>query len=52
MYEGFPVAFLPIMHYTILDYSPEVSNYIRDKGFELYGKSDFRFMEQVYKLLL
>ena len=52
MFEGLPIQFLPIMHYVVIDYSPEVAKYIREKGFELYGKSDFRFMELIYKLLV
>jgi hypothetical protein len=51
-FEGIPIVFLPIMHYVLLVYSLPVSNFITEKGFELYAKSDYRFMESVYKLLV
>jgi hypothetical protein len=40
------------MHHTLLNYSEHVKNYITEKGFELFAKSDFRFMESVYKILV
>jgi hypothetical protein len=37
----------------LLVYSPLVSRFIaEDCGFELQAKSDYRFIEQVFKLLL
>lgn len=51
--DGVPLAFLPIIHHALLVYSPLVSRFIaEDCGFELQAKSDYRFIEQVYKLLL
>ena len=51
--DGVPLAFLPIIHHALLVYSPLVSKFIaEDCGFELQAKSDFRFIEQVYKMLL
>eukprot|EP00347_Sterkiella_histriomuscorum_P001318 403372494 len=49
---GLPTVYLPIMHYALLVYSPVVGQFITEKGFELFAKNDFRFMESVYKLLL
>ena len=40
-------------HHVLLVYSPQIATYItEDCGFELSAKSDFRFIENVYKLLL
>ncbi|KAL4223091.1 Centrosomal protein of 44 kDa [Mactra antiquata] len=49
--EGLPTAYLPIYHYVFTVFSPSVTKIILDKGIELYGKSDARFMEAVYKIL-
>lgn len=40
------------MHYLLLIYSPKIADYITEKGFELYAKNDFRFMESVFRLFL
>lgn len=40
------------MHHALLVYSTAVANYITEKGFELYAKSDYRFMESAYKLFV
>jgi hypothetical protein len=53
LFDGIPIAFLPIIHHVLLVYSPQIATYItEDCGFELSAKSDFRFIENVYKLLL
>jgi hypothetical protein len=48
--QGHPTAFLPLMHYTLLSFSNRISEYIVERGYELYGKSDLRFMEAVYRV--
>ena len=50
--EGLPPVFLPIIHHTLLEYSPLISAYITEVGFDLYAKNDLRFIESTYKLLL
>ena len=50
--QGIPLGFLPLVHHCLLVYSPQVADFIRDKGFDLYAKSDYRFMESTYKLLV
>ena len=50
--EGLPPAFLPIVHYCLLEYSSSVATFIADSGFDLYAKNDFRFIESAYKLLV
>ncbi|XP_060602091.1 uncharacterized protein LOC132755267 isoform X2 [Ruditapes philippinarum] len=49
--EGQPAAYLPIYHYAFTNYSQPLAQLILDKGIELFGKSDARFMEAVYKIL-
>ena len=50
--QGIPLAFLPLVHHCFLVYSQNVADFIKDKGFDLYAKSDYRFMESAYKLLV
>lgn len=49
--QGVPKAFLPIVHHVFLDYSISLAQYFASKEYELYGKTDLRFMEAVYKVL-
>ena len=49
--QGIPKAFLPIVHHVFLDYSISLAQYFASKEYELYGKTDLRFMETVYKVL-
>ena len=49
--QGIPKAFLPIVHHVFLDYSISLAQYFASKEYELYGKTDLRFMEAVYKVL-
>ncbi|EDO40092.1 predicted protein, partial [Nematostella vectensis] len=48
---GKPDSFLPILHYVFLDYSCELSEFFSEKDYDLYGKTDLRFVETVYKIL-
>lgn len=48
--DGDPSAFLPLIHYTLLVYSHPFSVDLTERGYELYAKSDLRFMEGVYKV--
>ena len=52
MFEGVPLAFLPLVHHSLLGYSTAVSDFVREKKFDLFAKSDYRFIESVYKLLV
>lgn len=52
MFEGVPLAFLPVIHHSLLVYSAPVSDFVRENKFDLYAKSDYRFIESVYKLLV
>ncbi|CAH1268411.1 CEP44 [Branchiostoma lanceolatum] len=48
---GTTSAFLPVLHHALLEFSRPVSTEINDMGIELYGKTDQRFVEGVYKVL-
>jgi len=47
-----PAIFLQIVHYILIDYSPAVYGYIVDKDYDLYAKTDLRFIQCVYKVML
>ncbi|XP_013417622.1 uncharacterized protein LOC106178818 isoform X2 [Lingula anatina] len=49
--QGKPSAFLPLYHYAFVTYSCYIAKAITDINIELYGKTDLRFMEGVYKVL-
>ncbi|KAJ3108952.1 Centrosomal protein of 44 kDa [Phlyctochytrium planicorne] len=49
--HGDPTSFLPLIHYILLDASAQLASYISERGHDLYGKRDTRFIEAVYKLL-
>lgn len=49
--QGTPTAFLPIYHYVFTSYSHSVAEFISASDTELFGKTDFRFIEAVYKIM-
>ncbi len=51
--QGSPVVFLPMLHYALLLYSPQVATFIRDKGYELRETTgDKGLVSETYKFLL
>ena len=50
--KGVPAAFLPIYHFAFIDYSRLVAEKIAELNIELYGKSDLRFVEGMYKVFI
>lgn len=50
--EGHPAVFLPMIHYVLMDFSPDMARIIVDNGFDLYAKKDYSFLKSVYSLLL
>ncbi|CDJ57916.1 hypothetical protein, conserved [Eimeria maxima] len=44
-------ALLPIIHFAVCDFSPNVHSFLRRRGFEFLFKSDKRFVEEVWKFL-
>lgn len=51
MSQGTPTAFLPIYHYLFTSYSHAIAEMISSSDTELFGKTDFRFIEAVYKIM-
>ena len=49
---GLTEPLLPILHYLFADYSCELTSFIAYKGYEMFGKSDLRFIEVIYKILI
>jgi len=50
--HGVTSAFLPMIHHIFLDYSPNIASYLTAKNYELYARTDLRFVETVYKILM
>ena len=50
--HGIPSAFLPMIHYTFLDYSPHLASYLAKINYDLYARTDLRFVETVFKILM
>jgi len=49
--EGDPAGLLPILHYSLLNFSKPLAQKVVQEGYELNGKTDLRFLEAVWKLL-
>jgi hypothetical protein len=47
--SGEPNAFIGLLQYALLEFSRHVAQFISEMGYELLGKSDSKFMENVYK---
>ena len=52
MLVGVTTPYLLILHHVFAEYSCELSSYFASKGYDFYGKSDIRFIEVVYKILI
>ncbi|KAF1332745.1 Endoplasmic reticulum-golgi intermediate compartment protein, partial [Globisporangium splendens] len=42
---------LRILHFALLDFSRVVAQFILDKGYDLYGKTDARFIDSAFRLM-
>ncbi|GFS13784.1 centrosomal protein of 44 kDa-like [Elysia marginata] len=49
--SGSPKAYLPIYNFLFTSYNSKFNEDIVNSNNELYGKSDMRFMEAVYKIM-
>eukprot|EP00884_Botryococcus_braunii_P021305 jgi/Botrbrau1/7859/Bobra.9_2s0035.1 len=47
---GDPSAFLPLLNFLLLEYSPLISLDLKKHGFELRGKTDARFTETAFRV--
>ncbi|XP_065651761.1 uncharacterized protein LOC100199304 [Hydra vulgaris] len=52
MIIGVSTPFLPILFHVFMEYSSELTSYFLSKGYNFYGKSDSRFLESVYRILV
>ncbi|OWF54788.1 uncharacterized protein LOC110440478 isoform X2 [Mizuhopecten yessoensis] len=48
---GKPTVFLPLYHFAFTSYNHALAELISASDAELFGKTDFRFIEAVYKIL-
>ena len=48
--KGLTAAFLPIYHYVFLNYSRPLAELISNINIDMYGKSDLKFLESMYKV--
>ncbi|PRP87612.1 hypothetical protein PROFUN_04639 [Planoprotostelium fungivorum] len=49
--QGDSKSFVTIIQYVLLRWSRHVSTWISQQGYEMFGKSDAKFIESTYKLL-
>lgn len=49
--KGLAAAFLPVYHYVFLNYSRPLAELISNINIDMYGKSDLKFLESMYKVL-
>ncbi|GLD92029.1 hypothetical protein PINS_up000562 [Pythium insidiosum] len=42
---------LRVLHFALLDFSRPIASDLVDKGYDLYGKTDSRFIEQAFRVL-
>ena len=48
--QGVPSAFLPILHSALMEFSLPLAQHIAAQGVEMYGRTDLRFVEGLYKV--
>eukprot|EP00698_Gefionella_okellyi_P024558 TRINITY_DN8701_c0_g1_i1.p1 TRINITY_DN8701_c0_g1~~TRINITY_DN8701_c0_g1_i1.p1 ORF type:complete len:234 (-),score=35.11 TRINITY_DN8701_c0_g1_i1:110-811(-) len=49
---GDPAALLPVLHFALYGFSRLLAKFLNENNFDLYAKSDARFLDGVYKLLI
>lgn len=49
--NGDTAALLPIISFSLLIFSKRLSTYLLNKGYKIYGQSDTRFTDEIYKML-
>ena len=50
--SGVPSSFLAIFHFAFTSFDAKFTKEIEDMNIELYGKTDFQFMEGIYKVII
>ena len=50
--SGNPEIYLPIIHYSLFNYSPLVAKFLSDKHYDMYAKNDLDFINTAFKCLM
>ena len=50
--SGKPEIYLPIIHYSLFNYSSLVAKFLSDNHYDMYAKNDLDFIETAFKCLL
>ena len=50
--SGNPEIYLPIIHYSLFNYSSLVAKFLSDKHYDMYAKNDLDFMNTAFKCLI
>ena len=50
--QGSPIAFLPIIHHALMNFSLPLARWLDEEGYEMFGKNDLRFIESLYKVII
>ena len=48
--EADPRTILPILHFSLLDLSPHVASFVRERGFQIFALNDAKFTEAAFRL--
>ena len=50
--SGNPEIYLPIIHYSLFNYSSHVAKFLSDKNYDMYAKNDLDFINTAFKCLM
>ena len=50
--SGNPEIYLPIIHYSLFNFSPLVAKFLSDNHYDMYAKNDLDFMNTAFKCLI
>ena len=50
--SGNPGIYLPIIHYSLFNYSPVVAKYLSDKHYDMFAKNDLDFINTAFHCLI
>ncbi|MCQ2817994.1 MAG: hypothetical protein MJ252_12080 [archaeon] len=49
---GTPEIFLPVIHYTLFNYSQNVARHLSENNFDMFAKNDLDFINSAFKCLI
>ena len=50
--SGNPGIYLPIIHYSLFNYSPVVAKFLSDKHYDMFAKNDLDFINTAFHCLI